>query len=66
MKVTKILSLVIVFCLTLALLVGCAPKTEEVPAATEPAAGETTTEAPAASSNYEISLGVIQPGPEFY
>ena len=55
MKFTKILTMVVVIAVTIALVVGCAPAEKAVEDAVEDM-----------GSNYDIFLGVIQPGPEFY
>lgn len=60
MKLTKILAIVFVICVTIALMVACTPKAEKATPA-EPAE-----EASVETSNYDIFLGIIQPGPEFY
>jgi ribose transport system substrate-binding protein len=75
MKFTKILTMVIVMAVTIALVVGCAPAAEVVPEVVEEVVEEVVDEVePAVTeevvvepvNNYAISLGAIQPGPEFY
>jgi ribose transport system substrate-binding protein len=73
MKFTKILIMVVVIAVTIALVVGCAPAkqaveeaADAVEEAVEEAADAVEEVAEEAGSNYDIFLGVIQPGPEFY
>ena len=77
MKFTKILTMVIVIAVTVALVVACAPvekAVEEAVDAVEETVDEVVEEVVDAAeevvedmgSNYDIFLGVIQPGPEFY
>ncbi len=76
MKFTKILTMVVVIAVTIALVVACAPAEKAAEDAVDAvedavdevvdAAEEVVDEVVEETSNYDIFLGVIQPGPEFY
>lgn len=66
MKLTKTLTLVVLICLAFALMVACTPAAATTTAGTTTAAATTATTGAQTGSNYDIFLGIIQPGPEFY